>query len=320
MTSVYDQIRAAVSEVDAAFAPGCIRHLVRGLAPAASALFLLAAAPADAQEVCTEIRAASEAALDAALGLRLREPGPPVTVTEGDPRPVRCLFQLRATGNELERAGMEGFAHMASALRQGLAGLGFADTQRTQLLIADGPRGTVDALERDGLICRTAITVQALPPDRRGADLYGGVLAPWERGYAIDIVCFDADGRDVPRFEDYEPFEIVAPEAVVPNIASHPEARRFRTMIRRGAERGAAFAGHLAVAEWGCGTGCQQYAFIDARNGRVYWGPVASHGAAFRHDSRLFVVNPPETLPEGPYEATRYYVWDGEALMPLDQP
>lgn len=294
---------------------------VRLSAACCAAAFVLFSAPAVADDACARVRAAAEAGLDATLGFREHTPGPLVTVAEGDLRPSRCLLQLRATGNELERVGMEGFAHMASALRDALIGIGFADTGRTQRLMADGPRGTVDALERDGLICRTTVRVQALPSGRLDTEVHGGGLAPWERGYAIDIECFDAAGGTALRFEDYEPFEIVAPEAVAPNLASHPEARRFRTVIRRGAERGAAFAGHLAVAEWGCGTGCRQYAFIDARNGRVHWGPVASHGAAFRRDSRLFVVNPPENLPpEAPPEATRYHVWDGEALRPLDQP
>lgn len=131
-------------------------------------------------------------------------------------------------------------------------------------------------------------------------------------------------GAALPDFEDFPPFVEIAPEAVAPDLASHPEARRFRTAITEGAHRGAAFAGHLAVASWGCGTGCQQYAFIDARDGRVIWGPETSYGAAYVQHSRLFVANPPESLPRDeagrlhdPHARPEPYVWDGERLVPL---
>jgi len=44
-------------------------------------------------------------------------------------------------------------------------------------------------------------------------------------------------------------------------------------MIRMTAAAGAKFAGHYAVGEWGCGTGCTQTAVVDVRTGAVYEGP-----------------------------------------------
>lgn len=123
-----------------------------------------------------------------------------------------------------------------------------------------------------------------------------------------------------PRLEDFPPLVEIAPEAIAADLDSHPKARRFRTMIREGAAAGAAYAGHLAVASWGCGTECQQHVFIDARNGRVIWGPQTSFGARYVQHSRLFIANPPENMPEQPGAAavgTEYYVWTGDEIVPL---
>lgn len=121
-----------------------------------------------------------------------------------------------------------------------------------------------------------------------------------------------------PRFEQFPPYLIVAPEAVAPDLSSHPDAREFRTAIREGAERGVAFAGHVAVASWGCGADCRQWAFIDARDGTVIFGPRTRRGAAFKRDSRLFVADPTESAPAGVEAAPRYYVWTGKELKPVE--
>ena len=84
------------------------------------------------------------------------------------------------------------------------------------------------------------------------------------------------------------------PSAV--NLASHKDARMFRTRLREAAPTGPNFAGHMTVVTWGCGTSCQTVALIDARNGRVYFGPTASLGVKHRLASRLLVVNPPEEV------------------------
>jgi len=46
--------------------------------------------------------------------------------------------------------------------------------------------------------------------------------------------------------------------------------RLYRTSIRSASAKGPNFAGHYAVAEWGCGTGCRQFAIVDLNTGRVY--------------------------------------------------
>ena len=100
------------------------------------------------------------------------------------------------------------------------------------------------------------------------------------------------------------------------NLASHKDARMFRTRLREAAPGGPNFAGHMTVVTWGCGTSCQTVALIDARNGRVYFGPTASLGVKHRIDSRLLVVNPPEEVkrdygdPPPDWGHPEYYVWN----------
>ena len=116
----------------------------------------------------------------------------------------------------------------------------------------------------------------------------------------------------VPRFDHFPPYELVAPEAAAPDLDSHPRAREYRTRLREGAAKGPAFAGHLAVASWACGQGCRQWAFVDARDGRVVWGPRTGPTAEFRRDSRLFVADPKDRA------RTRFYVWTGTALREME--
>src|SRR5687768_8755805 len=54
------------------------------------------------------------------------------------------------------------------------------------------------------------------------------------------------------------------------DLASHKDARTFRTRLREGAAKGPNFAGHLTVIQIGCGTMCQLVVLVDARNGKVH--------------------------------------------------
>jgi hypothetical protein len=101
------------------------------------------------------------------------------------------------------------------------------------------------------------------------------------------------------------------------DLASHKDARAFRTRLSEAAPKGTNFAGHMTVITWGCGTLCQIVALIDARDGRVSFGPTASVGVKHRLDSRLLVLNPPENAKEAfggdpPPDCchAEYYVWD----------
>ncbi len=102
-------------------------------------------------------------------------------------------------------------------------------------------------------------------------------------------LCGAAFCAEPPRFEDYPVTEIYRGKVAKPVILG-AEQRRYATQIRDGVENGWGvehsdgnlrvapnFAGHDLAIEWGCGTGCLRMAFVDARNGRVYYPPL-SHG------------------------------------------
>jgi len=84
-----------------------------------------------------------------------------------------------------------------------------------------------------------------------------------------------------PKFSDY-PARVSSHAGSASPKLTTPGQRKFRTMIRDGAARGPNFAGHFTIAEWGCGTGCVQFAVVDNQSGAVYENPFGSlPGASF---------------------------------------
>jgi hypothetical protein len=87
----------------------------------------------------------------------------------------------------------------------------------------------------------------------------------------------------------------------VPPRFTTPTQREFRTVLRKGAEKGPNFSGHYTVVEWGCGSNCVVFAVVDAVNGRVYDSGMPSVndeypcGLLYRLESRLFVVEKSST-------------------------
>jgi hypothetical protein len=107
------------------------------------------------------------------------------------------------------------------------------------------------------------------------------------------VVVGTALGADLPRFEAYpagRPF-VGTPAPV--NLASHPEARRFKTRLTEPFQDDTRFAGHYRIVEIGCGSSCQNIWAIDLIHGTVYNLFVASYGVAFRPDSRLIIKHDP---------------------------
>lgn len=113
--------------------------------------------------------------------------------------------------------------------------------------------------------------------------------------------------KNPPRFEQYPALAAFSGKLAVPQVNAHPEARMFRTQIRRGAKEGPNFAGHYTVVFWGCGAGCVALAIVDANTGKVFFpdnlGVVDNINIAdeelesadgslvqFKLDSRLIVV------------------------------
>jgi hypothetical protein len=126
----------------------------------------------------------------------------------------------------------------------------------------------------------------------------------------------------VPRYEDYPAQPYTGPSAT-PDLNSHPDARRYRTVLRRAARRGANFAGHFTFVAIGCGTSCLMVAVVDGEHGTVFFPQGLTmvqwagwwhepYGPQYRLSSRLVVVygvaNKEET--EGDYGVS-YFLWNG---------
>ena len=90
-----------------------------------------------------------------------------------------------------------------------------------------------------------------------------------------------------------------------PNLKSHELGRKFRTVIRKECENSESlFAGHYTFVSWGCGSPCQMSLLIDRRTGNIYDAPTAALGYKFQKDSRMLIVNPPDS--SGYYEKCSY--------------
>jgi len=90
-------------------------------------------------------------------------------------------------------------------------------------------------------------------------------------------------------------------KATEPDFSLFPEAEGYRTLILQALKGGPTFAGKFTVAEWGCGTLCQNHAIIDVESGRVVaLGPSTEYGIQYALDSTLLVTNPKENLPDLP--------------------
>lgn len=81
------------------------------------------------------------------------------------------------------------------------------------------------------------------------------------------------------------------------DLKSHILGSRFKTVIKEGyAQEKAPFAGHYTFIQWGCGSPCQMAVIVDKRTGKIYEAPSASLGYSYQKDSRMLIINPPDSL------------------------
>jgi hypothetical protein len=106
---------------------------------------------------------------------------------------------------------------------------------------------------------------------------------------------------DLIKFEphiSFSDFEVDVENAnTKPDLNSHELGQKFRSAIKEEYENDESlFAGHYSFAYWGCGSPCQMSVIIDKRNGKIYDSPTASVGYKFQKNSRMLIVNPPDSL------------------------
>ena len=80
-------------------------------------------------------------------------------------------------------------------------------------------------------------------------------------------------------------------------------------------QNGVNFAGHFCFAYWGCGSPCMLSAVVDLKTGKIYNGLPSAIGYSFKKDSRLIIVNPPDSTNwydiTVPYAIPEEYEWTG---------
>jgi hypothetical protein len=132
-----------------------------------------------------------------------------------------------------------------------------------------------------------------------------------------------AGDEQAPRYQDFAVTNVFKGKPAAVDLSSHPEARSYRTELRRQAAEGPNFARHYKLAIWGCGSSCQQFAIVDSQTGRVYFPPELPYvtyvhwygddvGLQFRLDSRLLILH--GSPKEEPRTGTFYYVWQTNTL------
>jgi len=97
-------------------------------------------------------------------------------------------------------------------------------------------------------------------------------------------------------FSDFKVTRIDHKKYASLDLKSNKDAGNFQTRLRKGYGADTAnFAGHYSFVYWGCGSPCQRSLVIDRKTGKIYDSPEASLGYYFRVDSRMLIVNPPDT-------------------------
>ncbi len=144
---------------------------------------------------------------------------------------------------------------------------------------------------------------------------------PYGEKYQKKLLAQLKGKEKLPKFEDFPAVEFSNNKNIVVDINSDPVGRMFRTTIRYQVEKlGINFAGKYSIAEWGCGSTCQDGAMVDADTGHVYPLPVPmSNGFDSRKNSRLLIQNP--IIIGGDWTRDwyriRYWEWTGQGFKLL---
>ncbi len=77
-----------------------------------------------------------------------------------------------------------------------------------------------------------------------------------------------------------------------------PRAKNYEKPIQAAIDDGIDFNGKYAIAEWGCGTQCQEHAIVDVSNGRIVsFGMKSEAGIDMHKQYPVLISNPRQNLP-----------------------
>ncbi len=101
--------------------------------------------------------------------------------------------------------------------------------------------------------------------------------------------------------EEPGPIEYYKGEPAAVRYADFEDAIEFKTVIEASIKEGANFAGKYRVAEWGCGTACQNTAVIDLKTGNIVaFGLLSDLGSEYSLDKTFLTLNPLERIKQDP--------------------
>lgn len=105
-------------------------------------------------------------------------------------------------------------------------------------------------------------------------------------------------------FNDFKA-EIDTKKFATLDLESNRLGKKFRSVIIKEYQNSKnLFAGHYSFISWGCGSACQMSAIVDQHNGKIYEAPNASLGYEFKADSKMLIINPPNS--SGYFEKCSY--------------
>jgi hypothetical protein len=144
-------------------------------------------------------------------------------------------------------------------------------------------------------------------------------------GFSLPCVADDEPLMAI-QYEQYPVKNIFKGKPALPQL-KNPDARFYRTAIRRSAASGPNFAGEYTIIEHGCGCCCVGFFIVNARTGKVYKRPfgLSCHykegvpgyglvGLDFRIDSKLLIARGARNEQGG---GEYYYVWENDNLKLL---
>ena len=150
---------------------------------------------------------------------------------------------------------------------------------------------------------------------------------------AITVLGQTESSSALPRFDRYGVASVFHGLAAKPQFESAPSYPdgdpKFRDAVLDEVSRGVNFAGHYAIVQWSCGSGCRSIAVVDVATGAMYRqmpyhsllvGPFRSdsgalkqcEGLQFRVGSRLLIAEGCFDTADGPgkgYCGREYFEW-----------
>ncbi|HRH59366.1 MAG TPA: hypothetical protein PL045_02290 [Chitinophagaceae bacterium] len=106
------------------------------------------------------------------------------------------------------------------------------------------------------------------------------------------------------------------------DFSNYEYKKKYITVTKEGVQKqGVNFAGHFCFVYWGCGSPCKLSAVVDMKTGIVYNGVPSSIGYAFEKNSKVIVVNPPDSSgwynKNTPHHIPTQYVWTDKEFIEM---